>query len=87
MKKFLNSDKVRKKRGLAMKKLFIVLCAALTVAGCGKRGRLDFPPNAAYPRQYPAPRNPVVEKQSDAKRETPPATLLELNEQLTKETP
>ena len=43
-----------------MKKLFIVLCIALSVAGCGKRGRLDFPPNAAYPRQYPAPRNPVA---------------------------
>lgn len=70
-----------------MKKLFIVLCIALSVAGCGKRGRLDFPPNAAYPRQYPAPRNPVTVEQNAPKQDARPSSLLELNEQLIKETP
>lgn len=70
-----------------MKKLFIVLCIALSVAGCGKRGRLDFPPNAAYPRQYPAPRNPVAVEQNAPKQDARPSSLLELNEQLIKETP
>lgn len=70
-----------------MKKLFIVLCIALSVAGCGKRGRLDFPPNAAYPRQYPAPRNPVVVERNAPKQDARSSSLLELNEQLIKETP
>lgn len=68
-----------------MKKLFIVLCIALSVAGCGKRGRLDFPKGAVYPRQYPAPRNPVVVEQTAPKQENRPSSLLDLNAQLEKE--
>lgn len=68
-----------------MKKLFIVLCAALTVAGCGKRGRLDFPPNAVYPRQYPAPRSPKATIEAPQTQDLQPLSLLDLNEQLEKE--
>ncbi len=66
-----------------MKKLFIVLCIVLSAAGCGKRGRLDVPPNAAYPRQYPAPRNPAAAKQSAPKQEPQaPSSILDLNKTL-----
>ena len=68
-----------------MKKLFILLCIALSVAGCGKRGRLEFPENATYPRQYPAPRNPVVVEQDARQSDAQPSSLMELNKQLEKE--
>ena len=43
-----------------MKKILAVFFCALCLTGCGKRGRLDFPPNATYPRRYLARRQPVV---------------------------
>ncbi|HBO59755.1 MAG TPA: hypothetical protein DD624_07600 [Alphaproteobacteria bacterium] len=68
-----------------MKKLLIALCIVLSAAGCGKRGRLDFPKGAVYPRQYPAPRAPKMEKEEPQKQELQPSSLLDLNEQLEKE--
>lgn len=41
-----------------MKKFLAVFLCALCLAGCGKRGKLDFPKGSAYPRQYPAARQP-----------------------------
>ena len=37
-----------------MKKILLCFLCALCLAGCGKRGKLDFPEGSAYPRQYPA---------------------------------
>ena len=68
-----------------MKKMFIVLCIALSVAGCGKRGRLDFPKGAVYPRQYPAPRTPKITKEEPQTQDLQPLSLLDLNEQLENE--
>lgn len=66
-----------------MKKFFILLCSVFLLAGCGKRGRLDFPPQATYPRQYPAPRKPVVTdvpEQEKPEKQIP--TLLDINDQI-----
>ncbi|MBO4521454.1 MAG: hypothetical protein J5787_09660 [Alphaproteobacteria bacterium] len=41
-----------------MKKTIAIALTLLCLAGCGKRGRLDFPPGSMYPRQYPAARQP-----------------------------
>ena len=41
-----------------MKKIIVIVLSVLCLAGCGKRGKLDFPPGTAYPRQYPAFRQP-----------------------------
>lgn len=41
-----------------MKKFLAVFLCALCLAGCGKRGKLDFPKGAVFPRQYPAARQP-----------------------------
>ena len=53
-----------------MKKTIVIVLALLCLAGCGKRGRLDFPPGSAYPRQYPAFRQP---KQGQMKPVAPAA--------------
>ena len=41
-----------------MKKIIVFFLTALCLAGCGKRGKLDFPEGSTYPRMYPAPRQP-----------------------------
>lgn len=41
-----------------MKRIVVVVLCVLCLAACGKRGRLDFPEGAVYPRQYPADRQP-----------------------------
>ncbi len=41
-----------------MKKIVVCCFIALCLAGCGKRGKLDFPPGSTYPRQYPVARQP-----------------------------
>ena len=43
-----------------MKKIIVFALGALCLTGCGKRGRLDFPPDTTYPRQYPAVRQPKM---------------------------
>ena len=43
-----------------MKKILAVFFCALCLTGCGKRGKLDFPPETTYPRKYPARREPTV---------------------------
>lgn len=41
-----------------MKKIIMTVLCVLCLFGCGKRGKLDFPKGATYPRQYPAARKP-----------------------------
>lgn len=41
-----------------MKKFIAIVLCALCLSACGKRGKLDFPEGATYPRQYPAARQP-----------------------------
>ena len=41
-----------------MKKIIALVLGVLCLTACGKRGRLDFPPNSSFPRQYPAARQP-----------------------------
>ena len=45
-----------------MKKIIMTVLCVLCLFGCGKRGRLDFPKGATYPRQYPAAREPKQKK-------------------------
>ena len=47
-----------------MKKFLTVFLCALCLAGCGKRGKLDFPKGTVYPRQYPAARQPKSAKET-----------------------
>ena len=53
----LKNGSGREKRKVMKKFLTVFLCA-LCLAGCGKRGKLDFPKGTVYPRQYPAARLP-----------------------------
>lgn len=41
-----------------MKKIIALVLGVLCLTACGKRGRLDFPPESSFPRQYPAARQP-----------------------------
>lgn len=41
-----------------MKKFLIAAIALCLLAACGKRGNLDYPSGAFYPRAYPEPRMP-----------------------------
>ncbi|MBR1777532.1 MAG: lipoprotein [Alphaproteobacteria bacterium] len=41
-----------------MKTVAVVVLGMLFLTGCGKRGNLDLPPGATFPRQYPAARQP-----------------------------
>lgn len=34
--------------------LLVVFGVALTASGCGRKAAPDFPPDADYPRRYPA---------------------------------
>lgn len=43
-----------------MKKILVCFLCALCLAGCGKRGKLDFPEGSSYPRRYPAAREMQV---------------------------
>ena len=52
------SSKRLKKEEADMKKILIVFLGVLCLSACGKRGKLEFPPGATYPRVYPAPRQP-----------------------------
>ena len=45
-----------------MKKIVFVCLCVLCLFGCGKRGKLEFPPGSTYPHQYPAPRKPFPER-------------------------
>ncbi len=45
-----------------MKRFIMTILCVLCLFGCGKRGRLDFPEGATYPRQYPAAREPKQRK-------------------------
>ena len=45
-------------KDVVMKKIIALVLGILCLTACGKRGRLDFPPNSSYPRQYPAARQP-----------------------------
>lgn len=45
-----------------MKKIVVFFLCALCLAGCGKRGKLDFPEGSTYPRMYPAFRQPKPER-------------------------
>lgn len=66
-----------------MKKIVLVLCCLILPAACGKRGNLDYPPNAVL-RQYPAPRDPAAANK--AKHADPSAeTLLGVQENLISE--
>ena len=56
-----------------MKKIAVLFLCVLCLTGCGKRGKLDFPPGTIYPRQYPASRQmkqkqmkPVVQEASES---------------------
>ncbi len=47
-----------------MKKSLIAAAALILLSACGKMGKLEYPPGAFYPRQYPAPhfpKSPVAE--------------------------
>lgn len=68
-----------------MKTIVTVLLCVLCLAGCGKRGRLDFPPGTTYPRQYPAriePRPAEGNTRTMPKEEKQPESIWELNESL-----
>ena len=45
-----------------MKRIIVCILCALCLAGCGKRGKLEFPEGSVYPRQYPASRRPKPER-------------------------
>lgn len=71
-----------------MKKIFAVLLCVLCLVGCGKRGKLEFPPNTTYPRQYPVARNPQsVEKTKREKQQEDkqPQSIWEINQSLESE--
>ena len=63
-----------------MKTITAVLLCVLCLTGCGKRGKLDFPPGTTYPRQYPRPAEKAV-KVTPAE-EKQPESIWELNESL-----
>lgn len=67
-----------------MKKLLLILLCFSILGGCGKRGKLEYPPGTVYPRQYPAPRAPkaVPEKQPAQINDKQPESILEMNELL-----
>lgn len=67
-----------------MKKFLLILLCFSILGGCGKRGRLEYPPGTVYPRQYPAPRAPkaVPEKQQEQIKDRQPQSILDMNELL-----
>ena len=72
-----------------MKKAISAGISALLLAGCltgcGKRGKLDFPPGTTYPRQYPARREPRPAEKAvkvTPAEEKQPESIWELNESL-----
>ena len=66
-----------------MKIIVSVLLCVVCLTGCGKRGKLDFPPGTTYPRQYPARREPLpAPKDTQPKMEKQPQSIWELNESL-----
>lgn len=54
----------------------IVGLAALCLAGCGRKGRLDAPPDRDlnFPRHYPAPKSPPPDSPSEDADNPPPPT-------------
>ena len=61
------------KRMKQMKKIVAVVLGMLCLAGCGKRGNLDFPDGAVYPRQYPSARQPKQGRMMPVDRSANPA--------------
>ena len=57
-----------------MKKAMAIILCVFCLTGCGKRGKLDFPPGSTYPRQYPSARQPVSEQ---IKQITPQSSIEE----------
>lgn len=49
-----------------MKKFLIAAVALASLAACGKMGKLEYPPGAFYPRQYPAPQFPKSPEKAPA---------------------
>jgi predicted small lipoprotein YifL len=45
-----------------MKEAMAIILCVFCLTGCGKRGKLDFPPGTTYPLQYPSARQPVSEQ-------------------------
>ena len=68
-----------------MKIIVAVLLCVLCLDGCGKRGKLDFPPGTTYPRQYPARREirPVSKNlETKTQEEKQPQSIWEINKSL-----
>ena len=68
-----------------MKTITAVLLCVVCLTGCGKRGKLDFPPGTTYPRQYPARREPRPAEKAvkvTPAEENQPESIWELNESL-----
>lgn len=67
-----------------MKTIVAVLLCVFCLAGCGKRGKLDFPPGTTYPRQYPARHEPRQIKRTlqSIPSEKQPESIWEINESL-----
>lgn len=67
-----------------MKTILTALLCAVCLTGCGKRGKLDFPEGATYPRQYPAPRNPktTVRPETARPEQRRPQSALEVRQLL-----
>ncbi len=68
-----------------MKKIFAVLLCVMCLFGCGKRGKLEFPPNTTYPRQYPSARRPQLIEKTDIKKrqeDKQPQSIWEINQSL-----
>ena len=49
-----------------MIKFLIAAVALASLAACGKMGKLEYPPGAFYPRQYPAPQFPKSPEKAPA---------------------
>ena len=69
-----------------MKKIVVCFLCVLCLAGCGKRGKLDFPEGSTYPRVYPAARLPKPERKKPEEQSVADETDEETGDNISDET-